>query len=67
VIFPGQEGPHYVYVRDTDSADALDPSTVGSVVGLARAAPLRAGMSCRTIAIDGPGGAGKSALAIAVA
>jgi uridine kinase/RimJ/RimL family protein N-acetyltransferase len=67
VLFPGQKGPHFVYVRDTDSAATPDPSTVASVAGLARAAPLRSGMSCRTIAIDGPGGSGKSALAVAVA
>jgi uridine kinase/RimJ/RimL family protein N-acetyltransferase len=67
VILPGQKGPHYVYVRDTDSAAVIDSSTITSVAGLARAAPLRPGMSCRVIAIDGPGGAGKSALAIGVA
>jgi uridine kinase/RimJ/RimL family protein N-acetyltransferase len=67
VLLPGQTGPHYVYVRDTDSAAGVDPATVAQVARVARAAPLRAGMSCRTIAIDGPGGAGKSALAVAAA
>ncbi len=67
VAIPGQEGRHYVYVRDQATARTVAQATVERVVALIRASPAPPGMRCRVLAIDGPGGAGKSTIAIAVA
>ena len=68
VVIPGRTGRQFVYVRDGEGAGVAD-GVVMRVVGLIRAAPvpLATGMRCRVLAIDGPGGAGRSTLAIAVA
>jgi len=67
ITLPRQEGRHYVYVRDHGAASPVARATVERVVALIRAAPPPPGMRCRVLAIDGPGGAGKSTIAIAVA
>lgn len=67
VAIPGQDGRHYVYVRDQARARTVAQATVERVVALIRSSPPALGMRCRVLAIDGPGGAGKSTIAIAVA
>jgi uridine kinase/RimJ/RimL family protein N-acetyltransferase len=67
VSIAGQEGRHYVYVRDDDLPDAAASAATERVAALARSAPLLSNMRCRVLAIDGPGGSGKSTLAILVA
>jgi uridine kinase len=66
--WPDIDGPHYVYVRATDSSGAaVRDGDVARVVEAARRSTAPGPMRCKIVAIDGLGGAGKSTLAFRVA
>jgi uridine kinase/RimJ/RimL family protein N-acetyltransferase len=64
VLIDGQPGAHYIYVRAVEpTSPIIDPEMIERVVEIARTSEPATGMTSRVIAIDGPGGAGKSTLA----